>query len=92
MNWSPRYSSKILVLSAAFAAVAGIAPHAQGQRWNDAAAIELATRAVDRRARQIADPLLADYTAEANGKLIFQGQLGGGFHTPPITVKATLVG
>ena len=59
------------------------------QQWNDARAIDLATRATERRATQMADPTLASYSASARGTITFQGKLGERIPMPPITVKHT---
>ena len=45
-------------------------------------------RATERRARQLADSGLVDYSAQAHGYLTFLGQLGDGFPLPPKVVKA----
>ncbi len=71
-------------------AMLGLAsPIAEAQQWNDARALELATRATERRAQQIADPQLADYTADATGVLTFQVKFGERVPVPPLTVLAT---
>jgi hypothetical protein len=62
---------------------------AAAQEWNDARAIDLATRATERRVAQIADPALASYSAMARGTIVFQGKLGERGPLPPVTVKAT---
>ena len=45
-------------------------------------------RATERRARQLADTGLTDYTATALGSLTFLAQVGEGFPDPPKVVKA----
>jgi hypothetical protein len=61
---------------------------APAQEWNDARTRELVTRATRRRAVQLADSALTDYTASARGYLTFLAQLGEGFLLPPKVVKA----
>jgi hypothetical protein len=61
---------------------------ASGQTWNDARTRELVAQATQRRARQLADTGLTDYTATAHGYLTFLAQLGEGFPDPPKVVKA----
>lgn len=56
--------------------------------WDSPAARALAQRATARRAEQIADTLLHDYTATARGFLTFLAQVGEGFPDPPRVVKA----
>ena len=46
--------------------------------WNDARTTALIRAAIDRRAVQLADTGLADYTAQAHGYLTFLAQLGEG--------------
>ena len=58
------------------------------QAWNDARTMALVTRATERRARQLADTGLTDYTATAIGSLAFLAQVGEGFPDPPMVVKA----
>ena len=58
------------------------------QQWNDARVTALVTRATERRARQLADTGLTDYTATALGALTFLAQVGEGFPDPPKVVKA----
>lgn len=60
---------------------------AQGD-WNDARTTALIRAAIDRRAVQLADTGLADYTAQAHGYLTFLAQLGEGFRLPPVVVKS----
>ncbi len=65
------------------------APGALGaQHWNDSRTMALVTRATERRARQLADTGLADYTATAHGYVTFLAQVGEGFPDPPKIVKA----
>lgn len=62
---------------------------ARAQRaWNDSTSRHLVQRATDRRARQLADSGLADYSAQAHGYLTFLAQVGEGFPIPPKVVKA----
>ena len=66
----------------------GVAAPARAQDWNDARATALVTRATERRARQLADTGLTNYTAAALGSLTFLAQVGEGFPDPPKVVKA----
>jgi hypothetical protein len=68
--------------------LAGPVTTAAAQDWNNARVTELVTRATDRRARQLADTGLTDYTATALGSLTFLAQIGEGFPDPPKVVKA----
>ena len=66
-----------------------LAAHTLGaQDWNDARARALVEQATRRRAAQLADSSLADYSASAHGYLTFLAQLGEGFLLPPKVVKA----
>lgn len=56
--------------------------------WNDERTIALVTRATQRRAEQLADTALVDYSATARGYVTFLAQLGEGFPEPPRVVKA----
>ena len=58
------------------------------QAWNDAAALALARRAIERRSRAAADTALRDYKAQAHGFLLFLGQFGEGLTEPPRLIKA----
>jgi hypothetical protein len=60
----------------------------RAQAWNDARTRSLVELATQRRARQLADTGLADYTATAHGYLTFLAQLGEGFPEPPKIIKA----
>ncbi len=72
----------------ALAALLGSASPLVAQGWNDARAVSLARLATERRARQLADSGLTDYSARAHGYLTFLAQLGEGFQEPPRVVKA----
>lgn len=69
----------------------GMPRRGAGQEWNDARTIALVSQATERRARQLADTGLADYTATAVGSLTFLAQVGEGFPDPPKVVKADQV-
>ena len=56
--------------------------------WNDARTRTLILAAIERRAVQLADTGLADYTARAHGFLTFLAQLGEGFPDPPAVIKS----
>ena len=64
----------------------------QTAEWNDARAIELAQRATIRRAAQLADTTLRDYSAQARGYVTFLAQSGEGLSEPPKVVKADELG
>lgn len=72
----------LIAVSAAFPLASG------AQLWNDERTLGLVRQGADRRARQIADTALADYSATAHGYLTFLAQLGEGFTEPPKIVKA----
>ena len=79
----------MLRFRAVYAAFALVLPlPLAAQEWNDARAMALVTRATERRARQLADTGLTDYTATAHGSLTFLAQVGEGFPDPPKVVKA----
>jgi len=63
-------------------------PAVAQEDWNDARTTALIRAAIDRRAVQLADTGLADYTAQAHGYLTFLAQLGEGFRLPPVVVKS----
>jgi hypothetical protein len=58
------------------------------QMWNDDRTLTLIGRATERRAQQLADTGLTDYSASARGYLTFLAQFGEGFPDPPRIVKA----
>jgi hypothetical protein len=58
------------------------------QGWNDSRTTALVARAIERRARVLADSGLVDYQALARGFLTFLAQVGEGFPDPPKIVKA----
>lgn len=66
----------------------GVTTPPAAQAWNDDRVTALVTRAIERRARQLADTGLADYMATALGSLTFLAQVGEGFPDPPKVVKA----
>ena len=66
----------------------GAAVPSGAQEWNDARTTALVSRATERRALQLADTGLTDYTATAIGALTFLAQVGEGFPDPPKVVKA----
>jgi hypothetical protein len=76
------------ILSLVVCVAVGWSSPATAQQWNDARVTELVTRATERRARQLADTGLTDYTATALGSLTFLAQVGEGFPDPPKVVKA----
>ena len=61
---------------------------ARAQGWNDERARELAERATQRRAQQLADTALRDYHATAHGYLTFLAQVGENFPDPPKVVRS----
>jgi hypothetical protein len=68
--------------------IIGVPALAGAQSWNDARTRALVAQATERRARQLADTGLTDYSATAHGYLTFLAQLGEGFPDPPKVVKA----
>lgn len=77
-----------LILAVAGAVAASPAATLAQRSWNDSTTRQLVARATDRRARQLADSGLADYTAQAHGYLTFLGQVGDSFLLPPKVIKA----
>ena len=85
--------SRLLVAAAAAGMLlctsrASRAQAAPAPGWDDPVTMALVTRAVERRAQQLADTGLRDYRARANGYLTFLGQIGEGFTEPPRILKA----
>lgn len=60
---------------------------ADATTWNDSVTLRLVDRAIARRASQLADTGLTDYTARAHGYLTFLAQMGEGFPDPPRVMK-----
>ena len=58
------------------------------ETWNDARSLELVRAATARRAVQLADTGLRDYTARATGTVTFLTQFGDGFLETPALVKS----
>lgn len=58
------------------------------QSWNGEPTRALVQRATERRARQLSDSGLVDYSATARGFLTFLAQVGQGFPLPPKIIKA----
>ena len=58
------------------------------ERWNDDRTTALVREAIARRAVQLADTGLRDYTARAHGYVTFLAQLGAGFPLPPAVIKS----
>lgn len=56
--------------------------------WNDERTRALVIAATARRAAQLADTGLVDYTARAHGYVTFLAQLGEGFRLPPAVIKS----
>ncbi len=83
----PRFRA-VRVALVAVVLLPGVAVPPAAQDWNDARATALVARATERRARQLADTGLTDYTATALGSLTFLAQVGEGFPDPPKVVKA----
>lgn len=78
------------VLVAAAALVAGPVLNALPAQdgWNDERTRALVIAAIARRAAQLADTGLTDYTARAHGYVTFLAQFGDGFPTPPVVIKS----
>jgi hypothetical protein len=62
--------------------------HGQAVAWNDERTTALVARAIELRARQLADTGLTDYQAAARGFLTFLAQVGEGLAEPPRILKA----
>lgn len=60
----------------------------EAQGWNDSASTALVREATSRRALQLADTGLVDYSARAKGFVTFLAQFGEGFTEPPKIVRA----
>ena len=84
------YSTVVLryAARAALVLLPVVAQPLAAQDWNNARVTDLVSRATERRARQLADTGLTDYTATALGSLTFLAQVGEGFPDPPKVVKA----
>jgi hypothetical protein len=80
-------NSSLRAFVVAVLAMSGFNTRAVAQGWNDDRVTALVTRAIERRARQLADTGLTDYTATALGSLTFLAQVGEGFPDPPKVVK-----
>jgi len=86
---APARLSRVALATVLLAALSATPRSAPAQRrWNDSTSRRLVERATERRARQLADSGLVDYTARAHGYLTFLGQLGDGFPLAPKVVKA----
>lgn len=85
-----RVSAVLIVVSCLWLVSAVPAAHAQDTTaaWNDERTRELIRAAIDRRAVQLADTGLVDYTARAHGYLTFLAQLGENFPFPPKLIKS----
>lgn len=81
-------STYAVMTSICIAAGSYASPAANGQAWNDTRTTALVERATERRAQQLADTSLKDYTSQAHGYLTFLAQIGEGFTEPPQIVKA----
>jgi len=66
--------------------VLSVLPAQEG--WNDDRTRALVIAAIARRAAQLADTGLVDYTARAHGYVTFLAQLGDGFPLPPAVIKS----
>ena len=71
-----------------FLACAGQPAALKAQQWNDPRSRALVEEATARRALQLADTGLVDYSAKARGFVTFLAQLGEGFTEPPKIVRA----
>ena len=70
-------------------AVVGASQQLQAQAaWNDERTTALVARAIELRARQLADTGLTDYQATARGYVTFLAQVGEGMSEPPRILKA----
>ncbi len=75
------------LLVASLSAVRAL-PAQEPAPWNDERTRSLVRAAIDRRALQLADTGLLDYTARAHGYVTFLAQLGEGFRLPPKVIKS----
>jgi hypothetical protein len=79
---------RLLLRAAAVAAALTCGSRAAAQTWNTPEALQLAARAIQRRARTAGDTTLRDYRAMAHGFVFFLGQLGDDLSGPPRLIKA----
>lgn len=82
-------SLRLSTLAAMFFLAGSVTP-APGfaQQWNDPRSRALVEEATGRRALQLADTGLVDYSAKAKGFVTFLAQLGEGFTEPPKIIRA----
>ncbi len=66
----------------------GAAAPAGAQDWNSPEALQIVDRAIERRASVLRPDGLSDYTARAQGFVLFLAQVGEGFSDAPRPVKA----
>ncbi len=76
-----------LMCAAALGVACTCASAAAAQTWNSPDALQLAERAIQRRARTAGDTTLRDYRAVAHGFVFFLGQLGEELSGPPRLIK-----
>ena len=81
-------SLRVLVAVAALMAAPVLSALPAQDGWNDERTRALVTAAIVRRAAQLADTGLVDYTARAHGYVTFLAQFGDGFPTPPVVIKS----
>jgi len=83
-----RASRAVLALVSVLALPVAAGAQASASACNDSTTMDLVRAATARRALQLADTGLRDYTARATGYLTFLTQFGEGFRTPPLLVKS----
>ncbi len=76
------------LLAILLGSVGGLRPLAAQETWNGERSLALVRAAAARRAVQLADTGLRDYTARATGTLTFLAQLGDGFVESPALIKS----
>jgi hypothetical protein len=81
-------SLRALVAAACLMVGPAVAALPAQEGWNSERTRTLVTAAIARRAAQLADTGLADYTARAHGYITFLAQLGDGFPLPPVVIKS----
>jgi len=86
--WLALCAGVVLLAGLASVGAAQGASDSPSAGWNDERTMELVRAATARRALQLADTGLRDYTARANGYVTFLAQLGESFLSPPVLIKS----
>jgi len=82
------HSLRVLIVAACSVVSPMVSVVAAQDGWNDDRTRALVIAATARRAAQLADTGLVDYTARAHGYVTFLAQLGTGFALPPAVIKS----